>query len=88
MGRWGRGQRGESCRPCTGSGASRRLRVYGELLLLHPSSPHGPVYTPYVPPLQAPTATARARDPPEISRNPPELACHRPPLPCRRMQAR
>ena len=47
MGRWGRGQRGESCRPCTGSGASRRLRVYGELLLLHPSSPHGPVYTPY-----------------------------------------
>ena len=49
--------------------------MYGELLLLHPSSPHGPVYTPYVPPLQAPTATARARDPPEISRNPPELAC-------------
>ena len=24
--------------------------MYGELLLLHPSSPHGPVYTPHVPP--------------------------------------
>jgi len=35
---------------------------------------------------QAPTATARARDPPEISRDLPELACHRPPLPCRRMR--
>jgi len=35
---------------------------------------------------QAPTATARARDPPEISRDLPELACHRPPLPCRIMR--